>query len=159
MLPTPEEIPELEPETEHDINNMSASQLQTELSTESSNELSTGSPDKPYRKEPHQPYKPKSLIRGDVGDVNIITIKQQKIPNEQQAAFFIELERLQELPAYRAAFSTGLQYGQIKHDHLHHDQLPLAPRSWKEMLRHPHKEGFLAAVNKKYSDLEHRNTF
>ena len=27
------------------------------------------------------------------------------------------------------------------------------------MLRHPHKEGFLAAANKEYSDLERRNTF
>ena len=27
------------------------------------------------------------------------------------------------------------------------------------MLRHPHKKGFLAAANKKYSDLECRNTF
>ena len=27
------------------------------------------------------------------------------------------------------------------------------------MLRYPHKEGFLVAVNKEYSDLKHRNTF
>jgi len=155
MLPISEETPELELE----LDDMSAVQLQTELSIRSS--------DEPYREEPHQPYKPKSLIRGGISDANIVTTKQRKIPsserraapNERRAAYFTELERPQELPAFRAAFSAGLQHGRTERDRLHHDQLSLAPHSWKKMLRHPHKKGFLAAANKEYSDLERWNTF
>jgi hypothetical protein len=66
------------------------------------------------------------------------------------------LERPEDLPGYYAAFATGIQQGR---DHLHWDQLPPLPRTWKELLAHPHREGFLAAATKEYQDLEHWNTF
>lgn len=56
---------------------------------------------------------------------------------------------------YYTAFTAGLR----DRSQLHRDQLPRAPRSWKEMLRHPYKDGFLAAAMKEYKNLSRRGTF
>jgi hypothetical protein len=94
-------------------------------------------------------------IISDFSEGNIIEGPRQQKPSDRRAAYFAELERPQELPAYLAAFSSGLLYSRNQQDRLHRDQLPPPPRSWKDMLAHPYKDGFLAAANKEYSDLEH----
>ena len=62
------------------------------------------------------------------------------------------LQELEKFCAYFSAFAIGLR-------RLHRDQLPLPPRSWRELQRHPNREGFLAAAEKEYRDLERRQTF
>jgi hypothetical protein len=60
-----------------------------------------------------------------------------------------EPERLQ---AFLSAFASGLKRP-------HRNQLPPEPCFWKELQRHPHREGFLAAAEKEYRNLERQQTF
>jgi hypothetical protein len=102
---------------------------------------------------------PHHRIVGDVSELNIVEGPRTRKRSDRRAAYFAELERPNELPAYRAAFSAGLMHGRDQRDRLHRDQLPPPPRTWKEMLTHPYQEGFSAAAAKEYGDLERRDTF
>ena len=62
------------------------------------------------------------------------------------------LQEPEKLQAYSAAFASGLKRP-------HRNQLPSEPRSWKELQRHSHRDGFLAAAEKEYGDLERQQTF
>ena len=105
--------------------------------------------------EPQQPQTSRTIV-GDVIDAHIVEGPRARRASSKarKQAHFADLERLDELPGYYAAFATGLQCGR-----LHRDQLPPLPRTWQEMLKHPHKDGFLAAADKEYKDLERRGTF
>ena len=76
-----------------------------------------------------------------------------------RAVYFTELECSQELSVFLAAFAADYQHDKEQCCCLHWDQLSSEPESWKKMLKHQYKNEFLAATNKKYSALEHRNTF
>ena len=54
--------------------------------------------------------------------------RQQRL-TDRRAAYFMELERLQELPAFLAAFAAGYQHDKEQHHHLHRDQLSSEPES------------------------------
>jgi len=98
-------------------------------------------------------------IIGDVSEANILDGPRTRKRSDRRAAYLADLERPQELPAYLAAFAAGIQHGQDQLQRLHRDQLPQAPRTWKEMLSHQFKDQFLAAATKEYTDLERRDTF
>ena len=53
-------------------------------------------------------------------------------------------------------FATGIKHQQHR---LHCIELPTEPSNWSEMLKHEHQAGFLAAVEKEYSDLQEQGTF
>jgi hypothetical protein len=55
--------------------------------------------------------------------LNIVKGTRTRKRLDRRAAYFAELERPNELPAYRAAFSAGLIHGRDQRD-LHKDQLP-----------------------------------
>lgn len=56
-----------------------------------------------------------------------------------------------------AAFATGLNAEQEHHQH--RDDLPPLPQNWKDMLRHPHCEAFLAAAARETNSLRAKGTF
>ena len=70
----------------------------------------------------------------------------------RRQVYLSTLQEPEKLQAYSAAFTSGLK-------HPYQNQLPPEPHSWKELQRHPHRDGFLAAAEKEYRDLERRQTF
>jgi hypothetical protein len=88
-------------------------------------------------------------ISGDLSEENVIEDRTRR----RRQAYLVALEHPEKLPGYFSAFNVGIQR------RLHRDQLPPTPRTWKELLKHPHCEGFLTAATKEYKDLERRNTF
>ena len=87
-------------------------------------------------------------ISSDFSEENIIANRTR----HRQQAYLTVLQQPEQLYAYFSAFAIGLR-------RLHRDQLPPPPRSWRELQRHPNREGFLAAAEKEYQDLERRRTF
>jgi hypothetical protein len=59
-----------------------------------------------------------------------------------------------------AAFHTTIadEIGHYK-PKLHRTELPLAPRNWKGVQKHPYRDGFAAAATKEYKDLIQKGTF
>ena len=67
---------------------------------------------------------------------------------------------------FYAAFSTALFQTKTVECSLisfpvriHRDSLPPPLRTWKEMMKHPHREGFLAAAHIEYQGLQNKGTF
>jgi hypothetical protein len=54
-----------------------------------------------------------------------------------------------------AAFAIGMRTGRQR---LHTDKLPREPKTWKEMLRHPMKDGFMDAARLEYQTLMKKGT-
>jgi hypothetical protein len=62
-----------------------------------------------------------------------------------------------EHPAMLCAFAAALK-GE-KPTRQHHDDLPLAPDTWNDMLKHPHRDAFLTAAAIEVKGLERKETF
>jgi hypothetical protein len=87
-------------------------------------------------------------ISSDFSEDNIIAERTR----HRRQAYMTALQEPEKLDAYLSAFTIGLR-------RVHREQLPPPPRSWKELLKHPQREGFRAAAEKEYRDLERRQTF
>ena len=94
-------------------------------------------------------------IVGDVTTSNIIerTRTRKKSEKARQQAYFADLQKLEELPAYHAAFTAGIQQSRKR---FHCDELPPPPRAWKDLSKHSHGRGFRAAAIMEYENLKHR---
>ena len=92
-------------------------------------------------------------ITGDVTESNIVEgcCTRKATTKARGEAYLAYLQHLDDLPGYYAAFSTAIGYGKQR---LHRDQLPPLPRSWKELQTHTHRDEFLTAARKEYSDLD-----
>ena len=95
-------------------------------------------------------------INLDISEVNIVSGPRQRRRN----AYYAALEQPQKAPGFHAAFAAGVTHREsppipkaMEH------QLPPPPKSWKEMLRHPHSQGFRAAAEKEIRALSQHNTF
>ena len=102
-------------------------------------------------------------INSDIRESNIISGPRQR--RMRQDAHYAALEQPDEKPGFHAAFAAGHIYNrQQKVEQspipktLQH-QLPPPPKSWKEMLRHPHSQSFQAAAEKEFRALEQRGAF
>jgi len=129
MLPTPDPTPEPDQRSPEADQPTAGSQLVTELHESASAQTDDFATQIQLRRR----------IIGDVSELNIV--KGPRTRN-RRAAYVADLERPNELPAYLAAFSAGPVHGHDQRDRLHRDQLPPPPRTWKEILVHPYKEGF-----------------
>ena len=98
---------------------------------------------------------PSQEVIGDIDPSNIIEGPRTRKPARRDA-YLSDLATPESFPGYRAAFHAGVNFENQK---LHRDQLPKPPQNWKQLLKHPHKDGFLAAAQKEYKDLNRRNTF
>ena len=75
----------------------------------------------------------------------------------RRSAHSAALQLNDKLRGYHLAFSST--WKQIRPSTPHHDSLPLPPKSWKQMLKHPHANEFQKAVEKEYRALESKGTF
>jgi hypothetical protein len=91
--------------------------------------------------------RPSREIRGDVAESNIITSSRARKPTAKAS---------QSYAAFHQAFSVGVFH---QDPNLHRDKLPQPPRNWHELLRHPHREGFIKAAQTEYNALESKETF
>jgi hypothetical protein len=108
----------------------------------------------PSTETTHSDRKPghkNSEISSDISENLIITTQRtRKLP--RRYAYLTTLQKPEKLQAYLAAFASGLARP-------HRNQLPPEPRSWRELQRHPYRDGFRAAAEKEYRDLERHQTF
>jgi hypothetical protein len=102
------------------------------------------------------PMAPSREISADVSESNIIEGPRTRKRSDRRQAYLTDLQNANELPAFYATFGTGLTTGTKRY---HRDELPSPPKSWAQMLRHPHKEGFLAAAQKEYTEVDERHTW
>ena len=129
------------------------SRLQTPFSADSDSAMLEGSTNGQAEsyitpRQTHTNIAPRaSEISSELSEDHIISERTRR-----RQAYLTTLQEPKKLHAYSSAFATGLK-------RLHRDQLPPPPRSWKELLRHPQHEGFRAAAEKEYRDLERRHTF
>jgi hypothetical protein len=93
-------------------------------------------------------------IVGDVGDPRNIASGPRR-PRQRREAYLAELATPENFPGFFSAFSAGIVHSR----RIHRDDLPPPPKNWKELLTHPHKEGFIAAANKEIQELTEKETF
>ena len=95
------------------------------------------------------------LIIDDFSEINIVNKSHRQILTDQKAVHFAALNT-----AFTAAvFTISIQFEHEQVKCLHYDQLSSSSKHWKKMLKHSFKNKFLTAVNRKYSNLEHQDTF
>jgi hypothetical protein len=99
-------------------------------------------------KEDRKPGYKNNEVSADVSEDLILMDRRRR----RQRVYLSALQEPERLQAFSSAFASDLKCS-------HRNQLPPEPRSWKELQRHPHREGFLAAAEKEYHNLERRQTF
>jgi hypothetical protein len=87
--------------------------------------------------EPAEPPRPKPSreIRGDVGESNVVEASRTRKPTFKASSSYAA--------AFQQAFSVRIAH---QDPSLHRERLPPPPRNWREILRHPHREGFSKAA-------------
>jgi transposase InsO family protein len=108
------------------------------------------------QEENHEPP-PRREITSDVDTRNIITGPRQRRPtSRRREAYVTDLNMTEEAPGFFAAFSTGVLDTTLQP---HRDEVPPEPENWKDMLKHPCKEDFLAGARLEVSELTSKKTF
>ncbi|KAJ5101017.1 hypothetical protein N7456_007069 [Penicillium angulare] len=92
-------------------------------------------------------------IDGDVDERNIITGSRVRKPKE----FSFYTDNSYE-DGTLSAFATGLNEAR-SHTKAHKDELPPAPENWREMMKHPYREGFLEASALELKTLQRKETY
>jgi hypothetical protein len=120
-------------------------------------ELSQAPPDQP----PEPPLVAPRSIDSTVQESNILEgRRERRSTHRDDCAYFaapIHEDYAEEPQELLAAFATGLNAEQEHHQH--RDDLPPPPQNWKDMLRHPHCEAFLAAAARETNSLRAKGTF
>ncbi|HEY4384144.1 MAG TPA: reverse transcriptase domain-containing protein, partial [Ktedonobacteraceae bacterium] len=108
--------------------------------------------DSPTNQERLQP------LSADLHPAHIITTGRTRRPPNNPDFHSYYTSDLDNLPAVRAAFATGL-YAPKPQNRAHRDDLPQAPRNWKEALRHPYKDDWIQAAQDELNSLEKMQAF
>jgi hypothetical protein len=69
----------------------------------------------------------------------------------------MSLQDIRNLTSYYAAFTIAI--AQTPYKRLYRDNLPPPPKSWKQMLKHPYKQGFSNAARVEYGKLGDKNIY
>jgi hypothetical protein len=64
---------------------------------------------------------------------------------------------IRNLTSYHAIFAITI--AQTLHKRLHRNNLPPLLKSWKQILKHPYKQGFSNATRVEYSKLKNKNIY
>jgi len=99
---------------------------------------------------------PSRGISADISESNIIEGPRTRKRSDRRQAYLADLQNTGRLPALYSTFATGTIASTKR---CHRDELPPPPKSWAKMLHHPHKEGFLAAARKEYTEVDVRQTW
>jgi hypothetical protein len=90
---------------------------------------------------------------------NVIDSQRTRKPSRRHA-YATALQNVSNISAYSLAFSTILgSYKSPSNVRIHQSTLPPEPKSWKDMLAHPHSPQFKLAADKEFNDLFAKNTF
>ena len=95
-----------------------------------------------------------NIIAADFDEANIILQRTRR-----KAAHAVALTQGSELVVYHSAFTSQLSDKSLAKQCPSPAELPLPPKSWRQMLKHPHAEGFKIAAQKEYNDLFAKGTF
>jgi hypothetical protein len=95
-----------------------------------------------------RPSRPFREIRGDIGELNVVEGSRVRKPIVKAGQSYAA--------AFYQAFSAGATYQDLG---LHRDRLPPPLRNWRELARHPHREGFVKAAQTEYNALDSKETF
>ena len=95
---------------------------------------------------------------GSTTEIDELNILPERTRRRQYAA---ALQLLPKLSGYYAGFAASLKKGlpPPSASALHRDKLPVEPRSYREALHHPYKEGWIGAMGLEYGDLQRRGAF
>jgi hypothetical protein len=63
------------------------------------------------------------------------------------------------LGTFFVAFAAALQLLELQKSRLHRDQLPLPPKRWKDLEKHPHRQEFIAAAADKFNSCQEKSCF
>jgi hypothetical protein len=69
----------------------------------------------------------------------------------------MSLQDIRNLTSYHAAFAAAI--AQTPHKKLYRNNLLPPPKSWKQILKYPYKQGFSNAARIKYSKLGDKNIY
>jgi hypothetical protein len=96
-------------------------------------------------------------VNADVDTANILTGSRKRKAREDPdfASYHVSIV---EPAAVRNAFATAL-YAPRTQERSHRDDLPPEPRTWKEVLKHPHRNDFLAAARKELDTIQKKGAF
>jgi IS30 family transposase len=126
-------------------------QLQTELELS----VSTGAESLEAIPEVSEP-RPVRQIGLDLDEANIVEGPRTRKPSSRRReAYLTQLEKPEIMTGYLTAFAVALNQPKP----LSQESLPPPPKNWREMLNHPHRDGFMKAAQVEYRELETRGTF
>ncbi len=119
----------------------------------------TPEPETPIAKQSKQ--RAPQDINLDIDESNIVDEPRhrKKSANARGQAHAALIATTSRLSSYYSSFAVGIFQKAETSEQLHRDKLPPPPKNWKELQKHPHKQGFLGAANKEYDQLKKRNTF
>jgi transposase InsO family protein len=104
---------------------------------------------------------PLKEICGDIDESNIIEGPRSRRPRKE--AYLAQLSKPPtNLSGYLAAFTASIldtKKESVPQARIHRDQLPPPPKSWRDLMKHTHKEGFMTAAVKEYNELCEKKTF
>jgi hypothetical protein len=81
--------------------------------------------------------------------------KSNILPSSRRNAHATAISQNHNLLGYYSAFVSGITSTKPPY----RDNLPPLPKSWKQMLKHSHSEGFKRAADKEFNDLLRKETF
>jgi hypothetical protein len=90
-----------------------------------------------------------------VQESNIIQGHRERKPRRE--AYMASLECPEELISYHTGFMAGTSHSKLKG--AHRTSLPPPPSTWNQLEKHPLAQGFKAAAQKEFQDLESRSTW
>jgi hypothetical protein len=102
---------------------------------------------------PNQPRGTGSRWTAGINPTNILT----RTPRSRKGVYFISLQDIRNLTSYHAVFAAAV--AQTPHKRLYRDNLLPPPKSWKQMLKHPYKQGFSNAARVEYGKLGDKNIY
>jgi hypothetical protein len=107
------------------------------------------------------PRCPTKEIRGDVDESNIIEGTRVRKPSaRRREAHLISVEKAAtDLTGFLVAFPAGLEPTKEPLKRFHRNDLPPEPKNWRQMVKHPHRDGFMKAAHREFTELNGKGTF
>jgi hypothetical protein len=129
-------------------------------STTMSSATATGSGPGPTRSRHAVNTAPRAAEISSDPDQNLIVERSRnRRPTARRQGYQTALQHPEDASSYYAAFNAALCRSGEPRPRLHRDQLPPPPKSWRELKRHPHMAGFLAATQTEFTTLQNKGMF
>lgn len=174
QFPTPEPTPTLTPATiqpdpaPETTSNDPTSQLNTELD----HLFTTTSLSEPSHNDPpttRQAVRPSQSVSADISTENIVEEPRRRQPNSRYGGMFGFSSQVSLLDGEFSTFQLSLQNATqpipltansaTVQPRIHRSKLPTAPRAWRNLAHHPHRDQFMTACGTELSKIRERGTY